>query len=150
MRSKVKLFFKTFVHLPLKERIPNHKIIRLMGLVQLETATGWSESYDAIIDTGAHTSLIPHAIWKETKFEQIGKYEIKGLSLKPECAIPVVIGKLKCVIADNMNVGTEENVILAFLALTDEVPLIIGFRDLREKFTVHFNYETGEAYIEEK
>jgi hypothetical protein len=40
--------------------------------------------------------------------------------------------------------------ILAFLAKTDQVPLILGFARLLERFPVHFDYEGGEAYIEEK
>jgi hypothetical protein len=40
--------------------------------------------------------------------------------------------------------------ILAFLAKTDQVPLILGFAGLLERFPVHFDYEGGEAYIEEK
>jgi hypothetical protein len=38
----------------------------------------------------------------------------------------------------------------AFLAQTDHVPLILGFSKLLEKFTNHFDYQTGEAWIEER
>lgn len=150
MVSIVKLFFSTSIYQPLNDLIPSHKIIRLKCLVQFETTSGWSKSYEAIVDTGGHTSVIPYSIWKKTKYKRISEYKISGLSPKPECAIPVIIGKNKCVIVDDLNNCTKEYIIHAFLALTDEIPLIIGFIDILQKFAIHFNYEINEAYIEER
>jgi len=44
---------------------------------------------------------------------------------------------------------TKETEIHAYLALTDEVPLILGFKDLLTEFRLCFSYP-DEAWIEER
>ena len=43
---------------------------------------------------------------------------------------------------------SDELMIKAHLASTDEVPLIIGFRDLMDKVELHMNYIEKTAYLE--
>ena len=127
----------------------NFEIIRLRCNVQFKDKIGWTEAYDAIVDTGAYCSLIPLSIWENLKVEKIADYKIKGIQTKEECAIPVIIGKISCIIIDSEGNETSERNLYAFLALVDNVPLILGFKDLLSKFKMVFDFRTKEAYIEE-
>ncbi len=91
--SKVKLFFETFKDKQI-EKQNSYDLIRLKGVVQLKTENGWTKPYPAIIDTGAHTSVIPLSIWKQSKHEKIGKYKMFGISKKEACFLDVDIGKV--------------------------------------------------------
>jgi len=124
--GKIKLFFDVFEYEEINRKVKEHfEIIRLRGSVQFKYNNRWTESYDAIVDTGAYCSLTPLSIWENLKVEKIAEYKIKGIQTKEECAIPVIIGKV------------------------DNVPLILGFKDLLSKFKMSFYFRTKEAYIEE-
>ena len=148
--AKVKLFFDTFQYEELNRKVKeNFEIIRLRCSVQFKDENTWSETYDAIIDTGAYCSLIPLSIWENLQFEKIAEYKIKGIQTKEECSIPVIIGKISCILVDRYCNETKEKYMYAFLALVDNVPLILGFKDLLSKYKVVFDFRTKEAYIQE-
>jgi hypothetical protein len=66
---------------------------------------------------------------------------------REECALPIVIGDISCVLVDREG-QSEELQISAYLALTDDVPLVIGFWDLLERFKLCMDYRNKEAYLE--
>ena len=147
---KVKLFFDTFEYEELNQKVKEKfEIIRLRCGVQFRDNNGWTEAFDAIVDTGAYCSLIPSSIWENLPVDKIAKYKIKGIQTKEECSIPVIIGKIKCILVDSEGNGTNETHMYALLALTDNVPLILGFKDLLSKFKVTFDFKTKEAHLEE-
>lgn len=150
--SKIKLCFDIIKNEDLEPKLGKYDMIRLRSTICFRDKynSKWTEAFDAIVDTGAHTTLIPLNIWNEIEFEHLIPYKIQGLSGKPECLIPVMVSKLKCMIMDIYDNYTPELTITAFLAETDEVPLILGFKDLLSNFPVYFNFETQEAYIEVK
>ena len=124
--------------------------MRLECDVAFRTVNDEIEVYDAaIIDTGAFISLIPRSIWKNVEHEEIARHSVKGIVPKKECSIDVIIGKIKVKLIDEEN-ETNEMDIYAYLAMTDEVPLILGFKDLLSKFRVCFDYGENEAFLEEK
>ncbi len=149
MGPRIKLFFETFEDPHLKKKLGSYKIIRLKSSVLFKTLKGWSGVYDAIIDTGAHTTLIPLSIWKRILAKSIIKSAVQGISSKPGCSIPVIIGKVRCALSDEAGNLSQELETTAYLALTDETPLILGFKDLLDKFKIYFNYQNKEAYLEE-
>lgn len=144
---KVKLFFMTSYDKEIEKKIKNFDIIRLKTFIQFKTKEGWSEPFDAIIDTGAPTSLIPMYIWNQVEHDTIAEHNIHGISRKPECAIPIKIGRVSCILIDEEGNKTEELNIHSYLVLSNEVPLILGFKDLLSKFSTSFNYQKQEAYI---
>jgi len=148
MAGKINLFYETYTEPKLSKLISDYKVIRIKGLVRILRHSKLSDPYRAIIDTGAHMSVVPFYIWKDAKIERLGHYEVSGLSTKPECKIPGVIGKIWLLIQDRCGNKTDLQAVHACLVLTDEVPFIIGFKDLLSRFNVCFNYEKGEAYIE--
>ncbi len=52
----------------------------------------------------------------------------------------MIIGKVNCILLDEYDNKSRELAIHAYLAMTDEVPLILGFKDLLSKFRVCFDY----------
>jgi len=141
---------------------------RLCGSLKFKERNKWSDTKDAIIDTGAPTSLIcrtesssymrnperishsPYSIWNRLDVEILTDYEIKGVVPKKGCSLPVQIGRLKCILLDKGGNQTNEIETMAYLPETSEVPLILGFKKLLENFRLTFDYTADEAWIEEK
>ncbi len=146
----IKLFFRRSFNKEIEKKIKNYEFIRLMGRIIFKTNNGWSDLEKAMIDTGAPTSLIPFSIWKDISVERITDHKVAGINPSPECSIPIIIGKVNCIIVDEYNNRSREIEIHAYLAMTDEVPLILGFKDLLSKFRVCFDYAENEAFVEEK
>ena len=94
MSSKIKLFYETYNDPDISKFIANYNIIRLKGIIRFAQDKNYSDPFKAIIDTGAHISLIPHYMWKNLNIDDLGKYEVRGISNKPECNIPSIIGRL--------------------------------------------------------
>lgn len=143
----IKLYFKEFYDLDLIAKGAKSHIIRLFVDVQFKTRDGWTEPYSAILDTGAHAALIPFKVWGECLVNFTAEHVVRGVVPKEECSLPILIGDISCVLVDRER-QTEELKISAYLALTDDVPLLIGFWDLLERFKLCMDYRSKEAYLE--
>ncbi len=126
----------------------NYDLIRLRSGLKLKTKEGFSEIYSAIVDTGAHISLLPLSVWKEVECEKVGECKLSGVS-DENGFVPVDVGKVHYVLTDNLGNKTKEMSMLTFLARTDKVPLILGFKDVLDKLGMHFNFNKNIAYAEE-
>jgi len=143
----VNLFFETLRSRELEAKVEGFDIVRLRCYVQFEKRTGEISVHDAIVDTGAFISLIPFSIWKDVEMDRFADHRVGGLIQKPECSIPVIIGKIALRLVDEEH-QTEKIDIHAYLALTDEIPLILGFKDLLASFKVCFDYKDHSAWLE--
>lgn len=143
---RVKLFFETLKDPELEEKVKGIEIITLKTSVQFKTADGWTEPFDALGDKGAPIRLIPCFIWKKIDHTELTDYQAGGITAG---TIPVKAGTVNCTLIDWEGNATKEREIYAYLALTDKVPLIIGFKDLLSKCATYFDYQNKEAYIEE-
>jgi hypothetical protein len=94
MGSRINLFFETSHHKELEKNINDLTCLRLQCDIQCKTINGWTQPFSGIIDTGAHTSVIPHSLQKLIVHETCGSHKIYGMSTKEECAIPVTIDKV--------------------------------------------------------
>lgn len=139
-----------FVEAVLEELSHDEEYIltRLMGWVVFKTTTSWTTPKDALIDTGAHTSILPKTVWKSIKMKKLKSYDIQGISTRPECRIPCEVGRVTAKFIDEKGNSSKEIEMKAFLALTDEVPLIIGFKDALSKFKVYFERKKNVAFLE--
>ncbi len=147
----IRLFFESFKDREIGERIgEDYEIIRLTAHIRFRTPTGWSKIYDAIVDTGAHAPVIPFNIWKDLGVNVMANYEIKGLNPGRECAIPSIIGKVVCVLLDDRGNQSKEIETISFLAYSNKIPLIIGFKNLLSSFRVCFDYAKKDAYLMEE
>ncbi|MFQ6056377.1 MAG: hypothetical protein ACE5J3_10405, partial [Methanosarcinales archaeon] len=87
------------------------------------TVKGWGEPELAIVDTGAPISLIPHRIWRKCINEVIGETELRGVIPRRECVMPVKVARIGLRLVEP-EYATERIEVKAYLAPTDEVPLI--------------------------
>jgi len=143
----IKLFFETLKSRELEAKAGGIEIVRLRCYVQFEKTSGDVSIHDALIDTGAFISLIPFSIWKDADVKRLGSHSVGGIISKQECVIPVIIGKVDIRLIDEEN-QTEKINIHAYLALTDEIPLIIGFKDVLSSFRICFDYKKDAAWLE--
>jgi hypothetical protein len=81
------------------------------------------------------------------KVEKIKDYAIRGVVPKKECFLPVTIGEVSCILLDKEE-STERIKVKAYLAHSNEVPLIIGFKDLLDSFGIYLNFKENLAYLE--
>ena len=116
-------------------------IIRLLVNVRFVQADGrLSKRLEAIVDTGAHTSVLPLGRWQRFAVE------IDGINARPECQIPASLGRVRCFLTDETGQFSPELDVPCFLAKTDRVPLILGFANLLSRFNICFDYGSGEAF----
>lgn len=146
---RVNLVLKTLTSPELEQKVKGLEVIRLLASVQFKTPAGWSKPYDAIVDTGAPISLLPKFIWEKLARVELADHEVFGIAGKPECSIPVKIGKVTCFLEDDAGHRTKEIEIYAYLAQTDEVSLILGFKELLAKLVLYCDYRRQLAYVEE-
>jgi len=124
------------------------RAIRIKTEVKFKQMKSWSRSFFAIIDTGAYISLLPHDVWKNADVEIIGtNYWLRGLV--PNSKFPVKLGRVKCVLLDSKLNISDGIGMLAFLSDSEQMPLILGFKDVLEKIKMFIDCKNNEAYIEE-
>jgi len=135
----------------LLRKIPDYGgLFRVWCIVKLKGGENWTPIKDALIDTGAHTTIIPSSLSEQIEKEVLGDHSVKGLVAKEECALPVKVAWVWINIVDREGNETGELKIRAYLASTDEVPLIIGFKDLLEKFKLFVDVPERTGYIEKE
>ncbi len=147
MTGRLKLFFKAEPYREGRTGKILHKGLRLMSSVQFETKLGLTRPEPAIVDTGAPVSLIPGYIAGQIITKPLGKAMLQGVVPKQECAIPVTIAQIKLRLADFSSVTGLIDTI-AYLADSDDVPLVLGFEDLLDQFDIFISYPKRTAYLQ--
>lgn len=146
---RIKLRIINQYDLELSKRIPDYgALLRILCDVRFWAPNGWTEAEYAILDTGAHTSLLPLSLWRGLGVQIIADHFVRGLVPKKECKIAVKVGWVKGKIVDKEGNSTPETNFKAFLALTDNIPLIVGFKDLLEKYRINIDVTRDKAFIE--
>jgi hypothetical protein len=154
MGTKIDVFFVTGIDKELDKKLSakGYKnrglVIRIYCYIIFKTDSGWTKPFPAIIDTGAHTSLIPFDIWSTCKTNILVDHYVKGLVPKEECKIDVKVGELSGVLVDRKNLSKEYR-FLSYFAPTNEVPLILGLKELLSKFKLFIDYKNNTAWLEE-
>ena len=120
-------------------------VIRLRANVQFQIGTDWSETEDAIIDTGMYLSVVPRSIWENSKHL---------FRSGPDSLIPlggsIATGKLGTVVVrihDDINYSPSLT-LNAFLMNDDSYPLLLGFEDFLTKADLYCSYSQNIAYLE--
>ena len=124
--------------------------IRLKCGVQFKRKENdWTKLILGILDTGAPISVIPYDLWYDLDRNVLGDYEMRGIIPKEECKVSVDVGKVRCLLTDKFGNTSKEIEIYAYLAPTNRVPLIIGFKNLLEEFRIIIECKKNEAILEE-
>jgi predicted aspartyl protease len=142
---RVDLVLKTLLSPELERKVTGIEVIRLFASVQFKNPTDWSKAYRAIVDTGAPISLLPAFVWKKLDRVELADHHVGGVG---GARLPVKVAKVTCFLEDGRN-RTKEMEIHAFLAQTDDVPLILGFKDLLARLVLHCDYRRQIAFVEE-
>ncbi|MBI1742897.1 hypothetical protein HYR54_07495 [Candidatus Acetothermia bacterium] len=145
---RVKLFFTVGRNPKLEKKVKGIEIIRLKCWVQFKKTQGWTDPYRALVDTGAPISLIPFSLWDASEHKVLADHSVSGVVPKPECSIPIKVGTLSCKLVDTEGHESKEMEIHAYFALNDDVPLILGFKDVLARFPHFFDYPQRDAYLE--
>lgn len=61
----------------------------------------------------------------------------------------IEVSIIRGILFDDELKHTKEVKFYAYCALDDKVPLILGFKDLLDRFAIYFNIGVGIAYLEE-
>ena len=111
-------------------------------------SSGWTQPYEAIIDTGAPLSIIPPAIWQEIEKEILAEeHKIRGIVSKKDSYLSVKIANISCVLMDEKSVS-EEVKIKAYLSLETKAPLVLGLENIISMARLYINLKDNEGYIE--
>lgn len=147
MSTKIGLRFEKSRDTELERKLKrNGCVIRLTSDVMFRGKSEWIGPYSAIVDTGAHISVIPRRIWSKSDVKIFADHEMRGIVPINECSIPVIVGEIDAMVVDEKD-NTKEISVLCYFALTDEIPLILGFKTLLEEFECCFNYRENRAFI---
>ena len=121
-----------------------HRFTRLIALASFPMLKGkWTESEDAIIDTGSHVSVIPHYIWTNAHHRFISDETEMGIGGN------IVTGRLGWV---TLRLHDEETIspplsVKANLIDDDSLPLILGFEDVITETLLVSDFQQNVAYI---
>jgi len=147
MSTIIELYFDRGTDPDLERKIKGKGyVIRLMAGIMFSGKNGWIGPYSAIVDTGTHISVIPRRIWSSSDTTVLADHSMSGIVPIDECSIPVLVGEIDAMLIDD-KFHTKEIRMISYFALTDEMPLIIGFKTLLEEFEVYFNYKEDTARI---
>jgi hypothetical protein len=127
-------------------------IIRIIAdMVLCLQGGGFTPAQRAIVDTGSYWSVVPQELWTLCDVEIIeSNSRIVGFATDEVCHIPTSIGRIRGKIFDDEEHETRLLTFLAFLAHTNDVPLVLGFADLLSEFQVRFDYRTRSAYLDRR
>lgn len=123
------------------------RLVRLLCILRFPSTQGLSGPYHAIVDTGAPTSIVPHSLWSQTSVRRLKSFSLRGLVAREECAISVTAGILSAVLEDTAGHQLKRS-FRAYLAQTDEVPLILGMQDVLEEARLHVDLKADTAWLE--
>lgn len=108
----------------------------------------WGNIQTAIVDSGAYISLLPKHIWQECDYNVIGKDKLRGVVPKTECELSVDIAIVTTALEDEFGKTSEPIEFTTYLVDTNKVPLIIGYKELLERFSMYVNINENNAYLE--
>ncbi len=120
-------------------RVTAHFLLRSSGR--------WTPYLRGIIDTGAAVSLLPADVWKDAEYDLIGSVRIGGVVPRDECRVPAKLARLTCALSDGVQLIGPLN-IHAYLAESDEVPLLLGVSDLIESGELRVAIRQNQATFE--
>lgn len=147
MSIRIRLHYSKALDLELIEKNIEIWLRRITVQIAFKKSSGWTQPYEAIIDTGAPVSIIPPAIWQETEIEILGDYKIQGIVPKKDAHLSVKVANIFCVLMDEKN-ATDTIKIKAYLSLEERAPLVLGFENIISKSRLYIDAENSLGYIE--
>ncbi len=142
----IELFFKEYFDLELLEKGFKQRLLRLFVTVAFKKKDTWSDKIPAIVDTGSPVSVLPCALWQECNCKIFAKTQIRGMVPDKSAFLNAHYGQIALAFVDHKNVSPEF-ICKAFLAETNDLPVIIGFSDLLDKVKLVVDYPQKQAFL---
>jgi len=120
---------------------------RILARVALKTLSAWTSYGLGIVDTGATVSLFPARMWRGADYRIIGDVQVGGVIPLEACRVRAKLARIPCVLSDGTTVLGPFS-IHAYLAESDEVPLLLGVSDLIENGTLLVSMAQNTATFE--
>jgi len=117
-------------------------------LARFLKADGTWRTVEMIFDTGAGISLLPRHVGEEIGIKKYVNHKLTGISKREECLVPVKISRVKAKLIDSEgNMSPEFEIWVAF-ADRDDVPSVLGMKDIIDKFTFKSDMKAKILYFE--
>lgn len=135
--------------LDLEAASAHHRLFlyRLWARIRFRTAHGWSEHHFAIVDTGAPYTLIPASLWPVLRSRRLLNVPLRGIAPHPEAAIRTTLAQVTVTLIDARS-SSPPLTLLAALAETERVPLILGWAGCLDRAKLVVNAPRRTAWLE--
>ncbi|MBI4669586.1 MAG: hypothetical protein HY747_10480 [Elusimicrobia bacterium] len=144
---KINLILKKTVDLEALDHGLSLFVWRVYARIRFRTIDGWTEERLAIVDTGSPYSTIPAPLWEVLEKKAHFKTKISGIVPHSKVFLKAILADVDGALVDSRNV-TEPLAFPAFLADSREVPIILGFARLLEKFKLVVDTPQNRAWVE--
>lgn len=89
--TRIELSVKKLCDTELLEKLPDYgEVVRIFCLIKFKTKNGWTGTHRAIADTGAHTSVIPYSVWKNSEHEILATHCVRSIVPEYKMSVKVV------------------------------------------------------------
>jgi len=122
-------------------------IISVPVLAQFLKADGSWRTVEAVFDTGAGISLLPRYEGREIGVERYAPHKLTGISKREECLVPVKISRVKPRLIDSQGSTSPEFELWVAFAERDDVPSILGVKDIINSFKLETDPEEKKLYL---
>jgi hypothetical protein len=117
-------------------------------LARFLKADGTWRTVETIFDTGAGISLLPRYVGEEIGIKKYVNHKLTGISKREECLVPVRISKVRTKLIDSKgNISPEFKIWVAF-ADRDDVPSVLGMKDIIDNFSFKSDAKQKTLYLE--
>lgn len=100
-----------------------------------------------VFDTGAGISLLPRYESREIGVERCVPHKLTGISKREECLVPVKISRVKSRLIDSQGSLSPEFELWVAFAERDDVPSILGMKDIINSFKLETDPEEKKLYL---
>jgi hypothetical protein len=145
---KVNLWFESKQRL-LSSNVQDEILKVFCNISLLEEDKSWSPIWNAILDTGAHTTLIPKYIWEKLYYESLSESLFLGIKSNLLCSVPCKVARVMGVILDEEGHNTEPFIMNAYLAKSNDVPLIMGVSTAMDRFQLNIDYPNRKGFLDD-
>ena len=141
--------FRTEFDLDILSQGVSVRLIRVLATIQLETASGWTKEYRAIVDTGNPISIIPFSIWNQAQIRPLIRENVRlyGLGSNEKSALSGHLAEVTCILKDVQKTSPPLK-IKAYLLKDDRSPFLIGFEDILTEIKLVSDYKRKYAFLE--
>lgn len=145
---KVKIWFETKQRL-LSSTVQDEIIKAYCCISFLQENNQWSPAWNAIIDTGAHTSLLPRYAWENLNHEPLSESLFLGIKSNLLCSVPCKVARIAAVIYDEEDNSSKPFIMNSYLAKSNDVPIILGMSTALENFQLNINYTNKTGFLDD-